>query len=373
MRRYAAVRMLLHERSTTAGAILGVVAIVFLVGQQLAIMFGLFTLMSAVVDNSGADIWVVSKNVENTASVSSLPSRYVDRLAGMPQIEWAEPVIYSAAQLRLPNGTFQPVQVIGVTRPELHGGPWRFTSGGNEVLLENDGATVDKFDLQDVGNPEIGKIVEVNGVRVRVAGYTEGTRSFGAPLLFTNSTKAREVTGLAADRCSDILVRLKPGASIRQALADIEALLPKASALTSQELSRNTIIYNLTSTGIGSSFGLSTLVGLIVGVVIITLTMYTNVLNRQRDFAVLRAIGARRRDVFVIIIYQALTIGFVGLLIGFFLLAGFLFGVKGSRLPANLPLWLPPAHALLTFLLCFGGSALALRRALKIEPASAFR
>ena len=234
MRRYAAVRMLLHERSTTAGAILGVVAIVFLVGQQLAIMFGLFTLMSAVVDNSGADIWVVSKNVENTASVSSLPSRYVDRLAGLPQIEWAEPVIYSAAQLRLPNGTFQPVQVIGVTRPELHGGPWRFTAGGNEVLLENDGATVDKFDLRDLGNPEIGKIVEVNSRRIRVAGYTEGTRSFGAPLLFTNSTKAREVTGLAADRCSDILVRLKPGASIKQALADIEALLPKASALTSQ-------------------------------------------------------------------------------------------------------------------------------------------
>jgi putative ABC transport system permease protein len=373
MRRYAAVRMLLHERSTTAGAILGVVAIVFLVGQQLAIMFGLFTLMSAVVDNSGADIWVVSKNVENTASVSNLPSRYVDRLAGLPEIEWAEPVIYSGAQLRLPNGTFQPVQVIGVTRPELHGGPWRFTAGGNDVLLEYDGATVDKFDLQDLGSPGIGDIVEVNAHRIRVAGYTEGSRAFGAPLLFTNATKAREVTGLPVDRCSDILVKLKPGASIGQALADIEALLPKASALTSQELARNTIIYNLTSTGIGSSFGLSTLVGLLVGVVIITLTMYTNVLNRQRDFAVLRALGARRRDVFAIIVYQALTIGFVGLLIGFFLLAGFLFGVKGSRLPANLPVWLPPAHALLTFLLCFAGSALALRRALKIEPASAFR
>jgi putative ABC transport system permease protein len=365
--------MLLHERSTTAGAILGVVAIVFLVGQQLAVLFGLFTLMSAVVDNSGADIWVVSKNVENTTSAGTLPSRYVDRLAGLAGVEWAEPVVSTGAQLRLPNGTFQAVQVIGVTRPHLHGGPWRFASGGNDVLLEYDGVTVDKFDLQDLGDPAIGRIVEVNGRRIRVAGYTEGTRSFGAPLLFTNATKAREVTGLAADRCSNILVRLKPGTNVEQALVDIEALLPKASALTSQELARNTILYNLTSTGIGSSFGLSTLIGILVGVVIITLTMYTNVLNRQRDFAVLRALGARRQDVFVIIVYQAFTIGLVGLLIGFFLLAGFLFGVQGSRLPANLPLWMPPAHALLTFLLCLAGSALALRRALKIEPASAFR
>ncbi len=365
--------MLLHERSTTAGAILGVVAIVFLVGQQLAVLFGLFTLMSAVVDNSGADIWIVSQNVENTSSAGSLPSRYVDRLAGMPGIEWAEPVVYAGAQLRLPNGTFQPVQVVGVTRPHLHGGPWRFASGENDVLLEYDGVTVDKFDLQDLGSPELGQIVEVNSRRMRIAGYTEGSRAFGAPLLFTNATKAREVTGIPADRCSNVLVRLKPGTSVDQALADIEALLPKAEALTSTELARNTIVYNLTSTGIGSSFGFSTLIGILVGVVIITLTMYTNVLNRQRDFAVLRALGARRRDVFVIIVYQALTIGLVGLLIGFFLLAGFLFGVQGSRLPANLPLWMPPAHALLTFLLCLAGSALALRRALKIEPASAFR
>jgi putative ABC transport system permease protein len=365
--------MLLHERSTTAGAILGVVAIVFLVGQQLAIMFGLFTLMSAVVANSGADIWVASGNVENTSEAGTLPSRYVDRLAGMAGIEWAVPVVYAGAQLRLPNGTFQPVQIVGVTRPHLRGGPWRFASGGGDVLLEYDGATVDKFDLKDLGNPELGRIVEVNSHRIRVVGYTEGSRAFGAPLLFTNATKARELTGLPADRCSNILVRLRPGVNRVQALAEIETLLPKARALTSEELARNTIVYNLTSTGIGTSFGLSTLVGILVGVVIITLTMYTNVLNRQRDFAVLRALGARRKDVFVIIVHQALTIGFIGLLIGFFLLAGFLFGVKGSRLPANLPWWLPPAHALLTLLLCLGGSALALRRALKIEPASAFR
>lgn len=146
-----------------------------------------------------------------------------------------------------------------------------------------------------------------------------------------------------------------------------------AGVLSAAELALNTKLYSLTSTGIGLSFGFSTVIGILVGVVIITLTMYTNVLNRQRDFAVLRALGARRRDVFVVIFYQALAIGVVGLLAGFVLLGGFLFGVKGSRLPANLPLWPPPVHALLTLLLCFAGSVLALRRALRIEPASAFR
>ena len=373
MRRLAAVSMLLHDRSTTAGAVLGVVAIVFLVGQQLAVMFGLLTLMSALVDNSGADIWVLSQNTTTTNSAGTLPSHYVDRLAGLTDIEWAEPVVYGAGQLQLANGTFQSVQIVGVVRPQLLGGPWKLAAGGNDVLLELEGVTVDKLDLKDLGDPRIGQIVEVNQKRVRIAGFTEGSRAFGPPVVFTNAIKAREVTGLQPDRVSNIIVKVKPGASVAAVLAQVRQVLPTATVLTSAELSRNIRLYNLTNTGIGTSFGFSTLIGIIVGVVIITLTMYTNVLNRQRDFAVLRALGARRQDVFIIILYQALTIGLIGVLIGFFLLAGFLFGVYGSRLPANLPLWLPPAHALFTFLLCFVGSVLALRLALKIEPASAFR
>ena len=49
MRRKTGFKILRHDRSTTAGAVLGVVAIVFLVGQQLAVLFGLFTFMSVLV------------------------------------------------------------------------------------------------------------------------------------------------------------------------------------------------------------------------------------------------------------------------------------------------------------------------------------
>jgi hypothetical protein len=55
MRKYAAFKMLFHERATAMGAIAGVIAIVFLVGQQLAIFFGLLGFMSSLADNSGID------------------------------------------------------------------------------------------------------------------------------------------------------------------------------------------------------------------------------------------------------------------------------------------------------------------------------
>jgi len=55
VRSLAAFRMVVHDRSSTAGALLGVVAIVFLVGQQLSVLFGLLNYMSVLVDHSNAD------------------------------------------------------------------------------------------------------------------------------------------------------------------------------------------------------------------------------------------------------------------------------------------------------------------------------
>lgn len=373
MRRHIAARMLVHDRATTAGAVLGVVAIVFLVGQQLAVLNGLFTYMSLLVDHSGADIWIVSEGTDNINSAGDLPIRYADRLVGLGEVAWAEPVVSTAGLLKRKDGRFQPVRVVGVRPPRMAGGPWRYVAGDNSVLLDHDAIAVDFLDRNELGNPEVGDVLELNGRRVRVAAFTRGARGFQGTLVFTSERKAREIGVVSDDRCSNILVKLKPGADRERALAEIRVILPRAEAMTTQELSNNTRLYYVTQTGIGSSFGFSTAIGVAVGVVIIVLTMYATVLNRQRDFAVLRALGARRRDIMIVVLYQALFIGLVGILVGFFLLAGFLFGVSGSRLPAFMPLWLPPVHALLTLLLCVAGSGLAIRRATKIEPASAFR
>ncbi|MDH5684139.1 MAG: FtsX-like permease family protein, partial [candidate division WOR-3 bacterium] len=146
-----------------------------------------------------------------------------------------------------------------------------------------------------------------------------------------------------------------------------------AEVITEKTLAAQTRFYYITQTGIGSSFGFSTMIGVLVGIVIITLTMYTNILNREKDFAVLRALGARKKDILLIVFYQALFIGLVGIFIGFLLLALFLNGTRDTRIPSYMFIWVPPVHAAITILLCLVGSLLAMRRATKIEPASAFR
>lgn len=373
MRSLVAYRMLVHDRALTAGSVLGVVAILFLVGQQLSTLFGLFTYMSVLVDHSGADVWICGKFTDNANSTGQLPVRYVDRLSGLAEIAWAEPVVTTAGETRRKDGKSEGVVVIGLPAPRLTGGPWAFERGSVETLLDYDGITVDSRDLELFGNPELGDVLEVNKKRVRINAVTKRITSFGGTLVFTNRTKAREISNLPPDCCSYILVKLKSGADVDAAVAQMRALLPRAEVFPKDVLSRLTRAYYLINTGIGFSFGFTTLMSSLVGIVIITLTMYTSILNREKDFAVLRALGGRKKDIFIIVLCQAVIIGAVGIFLGFLLLALFLNGTRDSNLASFMPLWFPFVHAAFTLALCLLGSLFAIRRATRVEPATAFR
>ena len=373
MRRLTAFKMLLHDRSTTAGSLLGVIAIVFLVGQQLSVLFGLFTFMSVLPDHSGADIWICSENTDNVNATGSIPIRYVDRISGLAGVEWVEPVVFGSGTFRRADGQFQVVQVVGVRPPRFALGPWRFHEGSLEVLFDYDGITVDRLDLKILGYPELHQLYEINNKRVRINGITQSIRGFGGTLVFTNMVKAKEITKFSAGRCSAILVKLTPGTEVKQMIERLQSVLPRTEVLSSSELSYKTRSYYIRNTGIGGSFGFSTLVGALVGIVIIMLTMYTGVLHRQKDFAVLRALGARKRDILIIVLYQSLMIGIAGIFIGFLLLALFLNGIHDSRLPSYMPEIVLMYHALGTLILCLLGSLLAMRKAIKVDPASVFR
>jgi len=373
MRRKTGFRILSHDPSTTAGAVLGVVAIVFLVGQQLAVLFGLFTYMSVLVDHSGADIWVLTKDVDEVNSSGSLPVRFVDRIAGLREVEWVEPLILGGGSFRSREGKYQPVQMVGLRRPRLENGPWRFDDGSIDVLLDYEGATVDSLDLKILGYPALHEFYEISGRRIRISALTKNIRGFGATIIFTNIEKAREVSGLPPGRCSHIILKVRPEYGLEAVAGAIRTLLPTTTVLTSQRLSTSTRLFYMLNTGIGSSFGFSLIIAALVGIVIITLTMYTSVLNHRRDYAVLQALGARKRDILIVVFWQAFIVGLIGIFVGFLLLAGFLAGTRDSQLPANMPLWFPPLHAALTLVLCLLGSSYAMRKAVKVEPASVFR
>ncbi len=373
MRSTVALKILLHDKATTAGSLIGVIAIVFLVGQQMSVLFGLFTYMSVLVDHSGADIWVCSKNTVNINSAGSVPVRYVDRVSALPEISWVEPLLFGSGTLKTKDGRNEGVQVIGLRFPRGAAGPWEFTDGSISSILEYEGASLELQDLSKYGDPKTGDIFEINDIKIKVTAITKNVKGFSGRMVFTNMVKAREILKKPPGRCSAVLIKLRDGVRRTAALERIREILPDAEVLTSSELSRKTRLYYVINTGMGGSFGFSTLVGAMVGIIIITLTMYTAVLQRQKDFAVLRALGARKIDIFIVVLSQSMIIAVVGIFIGFLLLAWFLHGTLNSPLPSYMPRQVAPMLALGTLALCMAGSLLAMRKAISVEPASVFR
>ncbi len=193
MRSKTALRMVLHDRASTIGALLGVVAIVFLVGQQLSILFGLLNYMSVLVDHSGADVWITSANLRNADAAKLIPGRYLDRVIGLEEIEWAEPILIGNGLFRTGDGSYESVRVIGTRRPRLSGGPWRFAQEDENALLDLEAVTVDRLDMNKLGNPEIGGITEIGDRRVRIGAITEGARGFQGTLIFTSLDKVKDI------------------------------------------------------------------------------------------------------------------------------------------------------------------------------------
>jgi len=372
MRSYAAFRMVLHDRASTTGALLGVVAIVFLVGQQLSILFGLLNYMSVLVDHSGADAWITSANIRNADAGNLISGRYLDRVMGLDELEWAEPILIGNGLFKTKDGSFESVRVIGVKRPRLAGGPWEFAQGDERSLLDLESITVDRLDLEKLGNPAIGDITEIGDKQVSVGAITEGARGFQGTLVFASLDKVKDISRTPPGRYSAILVKFKEKVNKEEAIARLKLILPECAVFSTSELSALTRNYYFSNTGIGGSFGFSTVIAILIGMVIISLTMYTSVLGRSKDFAVMRAMGGRKIDIAVIVISEALIIAGIGVFLGFLMLSTLLNATNGSSIPSFLPAQVPIILGVGTIFISLLGSLIALRVAIKAEPASVF-
>ncbi len=114
--------------------------------------------------------------------------------------------------------------------------------------------------------------------------------------------------------------------------------------------------------------GLFTVLLLVVSTVIIALIIYTMTLDKLREIATLKLIGAPDRTIVGLIVQQALAMGTIGFGVGAVLinLAKDYFPRRVILLPED-----GTMLALVVLVVCLLASALGVRLALKVDPATA--
>jgi putative ABC transport system permease protein len=369
-----ALRTLIADRGKLVTALVGVVFSVVLVNVQGGLFNGLLGKIGLLVNSSDADIWVAHKAVHNIDFPLDIPRRWMHRIRAVPGVAIAVPYIIGYGNMTLPSGGFEGVVIVGCDRKTLLGGPWNMDQGSASDLRQTEGIIIDHYEEAKLEYPAMGAIREISGRRARVVAKSRGIVGFMVnPYVFTNLEQAASYMRKPADRCSYILVKLLPGAEAQAVCNEINRRIPEVDAFPSALYARNSIDFWLTRTGLGISFGAATFLGVLVGLIVVAQTLYASVLDRLSEFGAMKAMGASERQIYGMLLVQAITMALAGSLLGLDLVFVLQRTFSTPQAPIVIPLWVSLGSCGLVVLICLVSSVLPYLRIRRLDPAIVLR
>ncbi|WP_315128335.1 ABC transporter permease [uncultured Actinomyces sp.] len=289
-----------------------------------------------------ADLYVTGQpirgqsNNDGSIMTERIDASLAETIAGVDGVESAHP--YSSAPATLVGADDTPVTSTGaptMVLPFYSGEPGRTIvagtapTGRDQIVLESDALKRSGLSVGDTTH------LVLNGVptEVRVVGeFTYGTSMAGAtivgidPTWFMEGTAAgsasaagaADAVGSAGPKVTSIAVYLADGADAAAVRHQISTLLPDGARLqTRAERLDEQNEYIESILGYVQTFLLVFVVlAMFVGSFIIMNTFAMSVRQRQKEFALLRAVGASPTSVFATVLLQAVVVGLAGSLIG---------------------------------------------------------
>ncbi|MBH8554447.1 FtsX-like permease family protein [Nostocaceae cyanobacterium CENA357] len=217
---------------------------------------------------------------------------------------------------------------------------------------------------------------EVRRRKIKVAGLFTLGASFGADgNLITSDVNFFRIFSNRQRGLIDIgLIRLNPGVNPTVAAEELRSYLPQdINVLTKQEFIDFERNYWASSTAIGFIFTLGTIMGFIVGTVIVYQILYTEVSDHLSEYATLKAIGYTQRYLLIVILQEALMLACLGYIPGWIFT---MFMYNTARDATLLPVYMSFERAItvliLTMIMCFISGAIAVRKLRSADPADIF-
>jgi putative ABC transport system permease protein len=371
-----AIKAMLADRSKLITALLGVTFSVVLVNLQGGLLLGLIQKASLLVDYGKADIWIGHRHMSNVDIGTFIPERWIYPIRGVEGVERAEPYVVMFSQMTMPDGRFENVVVVGSAEGSLLGNAWSMAEGNAQAIRHPDGILVDVYDRHRLGNCRVGDVRELNGRRAKIVGMTRGIVSFTTnPYVFTTLERARGkyTNGIPPGYCSYFLVTAKPGTDVDALCARLRERLPQVDVYDRATYSRMSMEFWLTRTGIGISFGLAAVLGLLVGLAVVAQTLYASVNERIKEFGTLKAMGADDRLIGHFILAQALGNAVLGSVLGLALSVLIAQVMSTPRAPVMLTAWVAAGSVVLIGVVCLLAAWLPYWRIRRIDPASVLR
>ena len=368
-----ACRNLLQDRLRFIATIIGIVFSIVLVTVQMGLYLGFERMVTTMVEHASADLWVMPPGTKSFEDTSLIDEQQRFRALSVKEVTAAVPMVIGFAQWRLPSGATTPIFVVSSGTGPASLQPWNLVAGDVRALSLPNSVAVDQSYFDRLETTGLGEKVEINDQRARIVAVTRGIRSFTTtPYVFSSIERARSYVGMASNKASYFLLRLAPGADVENVRSRLRATLSDAEVLTPAEFSERSGSFWLSGTGAGAALFAGALLGVIVGTVIVAQTLYSSTKDHLDEFATLRAMGASRLYLHLVIVFQAVLsaiFGFsIALCIGLLVAAA----TSESALPIVLTPGLTAGLFVLTVIMCVLSAVSAIVQVMRIDPVTVF-
>ncbi len=235
---------------------------------------------------------------------------------------------------------------------------------------------VDRLARSSYGPWSVGGTAVINGQELSI----QGDYALGMGLLADGSAIVSHDTYLRLyhiprlDRVEFGLVELAPGADLAQVAAALRTALPgDVMVLTRQELIDREENYFVNVKPVGIMFQVGMFVAFVVGAVILYQILASEITNRLREFATLKAMGYTERYIYGIGIKQGLIFSFLGYFPSLLLSIGL---YRLLRALSSFPVYMDWTRAVFVFCLslamCAIAAVFALGKIKRADPADLF-
>lgn len=373
-----AIKMLIGDKAKYLGLIFGIMFATLLMSQQMSLFIGIMDRTFSVVSEiTEADIWVMHKKVQYVDGIEPLPDVALGRVRGVEGVKWAVPFHKGQVIVKVGN-SLQSVTLLGIDDASLIGAPRKMMMGDLQDIYKPNAVIMDSLGYEYVWPKqpfEINKEFEGNDQRMLLVGIADSKPNFSLPvLMYSRYSQAIKYTGQARNKMSFILVKAQDPKNAQQ-LARKITQETDYKALTWKEFSDKTYDYYMTHTGIAINFGVTVVLGFIIGAVISGQTFYIFVVENLKQFAALKAIGVTNRQILSMVLTQAAIVGSIGFAMGIGVTSMFFdkVSVSGAFKGFNLPVEVIAGTAIAVFLIMLLSSIFSVRKVFVLDPAIVFR
>lgn len=374
---------LTHKPTRLILLLSGIVFAVILMFMFTGFKNALYDSQLQLIEHLRGDVFIVNQRRVSIGIPIQIPRRVLYQALGYEGVKSASALYLGEAFWKNPDTKLVRLTRVLAFNPEIPLFDFPELQDVSELRLPNT-TWVDRLARPELGSIKTGTVTELSDRRVKVVGnFTLGNdfASLNGNLLMSEANFQRYFSGRdpkegnrTLNEIDMAVLETEPQFSAAHIASILEQQLPKnLRIMTRDQIKQWERNYWQESSNIGFVFGILTIMGFVIGVILCYQIIYADVNDNLRQYSTLRAMGYRNTFLYIVVFQEALLLGVMGFIPGIVLSYG-LYEIAKIATGLVFQMTFDRSAQLLgfTIMMCFLSGLAALFKVQQSDPADIF-